>query len=355
MNGSCSGRPKGPVSKDAVRRDMDKFKGIAKGGWHPSGDRPISRETWKSDVKGIATGKKKDPYEDARNHQSAPLTSLKDPDSFGAPPKHAGSFGSTPATPSSPARPQQLGGWGSVVPASTPRQQQKEEEEVAKEPSGPYRTDTTGLRTDNLPRPPGRRDGAVQAPPTPPRQTSMASPPPALPTRQSQSRQPQSRPPQAAQAPAPYLPPRMTENPDEFTPPPPPTYNEATQPEQRDPASLNTGAINRLGQAGVSVPGFGIGSNSTGASSTQSPTITGHTGQLSELQQRFSRMNTGSQNQAPSPSSNNTAAAAAQKKPPPPPPKKAGLGNGNNGQPSSSGAGSAPPPLPMSSKPRPPT
>lgn len=58
---------------------MDKFKGLAKGGWHPPGDPSISRKTWKSDLKGMATGQKKpDAYEDARNHQSRPLASLQD-------------------------------------------------------------------------------------------------------------------------------------------------------------------------------------------------------------------------------------------------------------------------------------
>ncbi|KAK0985797.1 hypothetical protein LTR91_010533 [Friedmanniomyces endolithicus] len=70
---------------------MDKLKGVAKGGWHPTRDTlPIHRDSWKTDLKGIATGKKKDPYEEARSHQSTPLTTLRDPDSFGAPPKHTG-------------------------------------------------------------------------------------------------------------------------------------------------------------------------------------------------------------------------------------------------------------------------
>lgn len=62
---------------------MDKFKGLAKGGWHPPGDPSISRKTWKSDLKGMATGQKKpDAYEEARNHQSRPLASLQDRELF---------------------------------------------------------------------------------------------------------------------------------------------------------------------------------------------------------------------------------------------------------------------------------
>lgn len=57
---------------------MDKFKGLAKGGWHPAGDPSVSRKTWREDLKGMATGKKNDPYEKSRNHESRPLASLKD-------------------------------------------------------------------------------------------------------------------------------------------------------------------------------------------------------------------------------------------------------------------------------------
>lgn len=185
------------------------------------------------------------------------------------------------------------------------------------------------------------------------------------------------------------LPPRQNEYPDEHTPAPPPTYGEATQPQpqpqpqpqQPNPASLNQSAINRLGQAGVSVPGFGIGS-SNNAPPQAPPSNQGHPSQLNELQQRFSRLGAGSGSTQPSASpqaqpspvaswqqhrqqiQNNPilnyagqqtgvlpppagAAAAAKKKPaPPPPPKKSTL-QGNDG------AGPAPPPIPMSSKPRP--
>ena len=57
---------------------MDKLKGLGKGGWHPSGDPSISRKTWKSDLKGMATGKKNDPNEQKLNHESRPLASLRD-------------------------------------------------------------------------------------------------------------------------------------------------------------------------------------------------------------------------------------------------------------------------------------
>ncbi|KAF2480922.1 hypothetical protein BDY17DRAFT_326793 [Neohortaea acidophila] len=364
---------------------MDRLKGVAKGGWHPGGDAGIHRDTWKSDLKGMATGKTADKkhLETARNHTSVPLNALKDPESFGPPPKRGDAAGtsassSSSVAPSSPSRPQpRAGGLGAPVPPPRKRVEEEEEEEPQAPPL-PYRTDNTGLRTDHLPAPPTRRTPA-EVPAPPPRNSS-----PALPSRPQQQR---------PAAPSPMLPPRMNEYPDEHTPPPPPSYHEAaaTAVQQHAPV-LNQGAVNRLGQAGVSVSGFGIGKNSGGeASQSPASTALGHAGQLSELQQRFSRntgannaassspaapggisaasaselgqrfarLNTGSNNTA-SPTSgtpslsashatsalNAAAAIAAHKKPPPPPPpKKAGLTDG-------SGAGSAAPPLPMSSKPR---
>lgn len=360
---------------------MDKAKGIVKGGWHPSGDPTIHRKTWKSDVKSIATGKKtgeKGHYENAMAHQSAPLGGLKDPDSFGAPPKHREYYDEqgnslNPVTPKAVSKyeaPQRSnrpaaapGGWGAVVPSPVNRKQteeeQKQAEEEARQQRGPYQKDTTGLRTDNLP-PPVRRSDApssstaaapparnnISSPPAPPARNNVTSPP--VPQRQPQ--------PQAATRPTPTLPPRMNDHPDEYTPPAPPPYSEAAQPAQQDPAAINAGSASRLSQAGVSVPGFGIGGNANGAQ--QSPTSPqGHGGQLSELQQRFARMNTGAGAQPASPTSptsSSAAAAAAQKKPPPPPPpKKSTLNGATPAAAGSSGeSAAAPPPLPLSSKPR---
>lgn len=168
---------------------------------------------------------------------------------------------------------------------------------------GPYRTDTTGLSTANLPTPPAFRPNAATPPPAP-----ASRPKPSLPPR---------------------LPPRQTENVDEYTPPAPPSYGEAIQ--QPAAHTLNQGAMNRLGQAGVSVPGLGIGRNasppvpprqrtmapppppvrqSSGSSTTApppparqisgsstaaplSPPVTANNGpQLNELQNRFAKMTT---------------------------------------------------------------
>ncbi|KAF2161404.1 hypothetical protein M409DRAFT_69763 [Zasmidium cellare ATCC 36951] len=371
---------------------MDKMKGIAKGGWHSADNKVrgnsssggesrgigIHRDTWKSDLKGKVTGTKKDPYEEQKNHTSRPLASLQDPDSFGPPPKHSAYYGADgvsrtgtglsggSASRTGTASSGPSGGWGASAVQSGYAQQKREreererqmqEEQVQEEKAGPYRTDTSGLRTDHLPKPPVRRGEAASP-------AGVASPvnrtsSPALPPRQ---------PPRQAAAPPPSLPPRQNEYPDEYTPAPPPAYNEALRDppvqQNQDPAAINQGAATRLGQAGVSIPGFGIGGNNNN-SQPESPATRGPpAGQLNELQQRFARMNTGAaSNNAPSPASptspaNGPAAAAAQKKaPPPPPPKKAALhpaGLQNSGP---SGFNDEqpppPPPLPMSSKPRP--
>jgi len=311
---------------------MDKVKGLAKGGWHPSGDRPIHRDTWKSDIKGMATGKKKDPYEDARNHQSVPLSTLKDPGSFGPPPKHRDYYPNGAASsPSQPAGP--TGGLGAVVPAPRPHQQDQIQDEPPKPPE-PYRVDTTGLRTDNLPKPPARRvDGAAVGSPV--GNASSSLPP----------RQTPAVPPRRAAHPPPMLPPRMNDHPDEHTPAPPPPYPEATQ-RSEHPAAINVGAANRLGQAGVSVPGFGIGSRASPPQTPVGPTSS----QLTELQQRFSRMNAGSPTFQTSPPQSPASPAATRKHPPPPPPKKSGLAGGS--RPGSSNDAPVPPPIPSASKPR---
>ncbi|KAH9830685.1 hypothetical protein Tdes44962_MAKER08995 [Teratosphaeria destructans] len=340
---------------------MNKFKEVAKGGWKPQGDRPIHRDTWKKDLKGIATGRKEDPYAYAHEHHSAPLATLRDPASFAPPPKHRDYYPNGPAPAPSASTsgraiepPAPTGGLGSVVPAARPRPQEVVHEEPP-EPPEPYRVDTSGLRTDNLPKPPVKRIGPggadspvhTPSPTLPPRTSSPALParsgggPPAPP------RQTPSLPARSGAGPPPGLPPRMTENPTEHTPAPPPPYNEAT----KDPAYISQAAASSLGRAEVSVPGFGIG---TQASTPQLPVA--HTGQLSELQQRFQRMNTGAQARSSSPAASTPvpsaasaplAAAAAKKPPPPPPPKKAALAGG--GPPGTT----APPPIPISSKPKP--
>lgn len=226
----------------------------------------------------------------AREHQSTPLSTLKDPSSFAPPPKRLDYNGGTAGSATSSSA-----GLASAPPGSARQRLQEKaeaarraEEEANRPPPGPYRTDTTGLNTAHLPKPPAFRPNAISPPPTP---NATSRPAPSLPPR---------------------LPPRQNSNPDAYTAPPPPTYNEATQQGTASQGILNQGALNRLGQAGVSVPGFGIGrtasppvparqtasppvphrqsSNSSAPTSPLAPA--GHTSQMSELQNRFSKMAT---------------------------------------------------------------
>lgn len=146
------------------------------------------------------------------------------------------------------------------------------EEEEEKPPPGPYRVDTTGLSTTNLPKPPVRRlDGASPAPRPPPTAFASGAPKPAprLPPR---------------------LPPRQNSRPDLNTPEPPPSYNEAAHYQAPDP-----GALNRLGQSGISVPGFDIGRTASPPkppprSPSATPPGAPQAAQVNELQARFARI-----------------------------------------------------------------
>ncbi|KAF2795349.1 hypothetical protein K505DRAFT_336097 [Melanomma pulvis-pyrius CBS 109.77] len=354
---------------------MSGLKDLAKGGWHPKG-KTGGKESWRGDFKGANTvagwmGKGKDTNQEALDHQSAPLSTLKDPASFGPPPKRT-----LAAAPDS-------SGLGAPVPTPTRQQrlqEAEEEEEANKPPPGPYRADTTGLSTAQLPKPPLRRPG--QAPSPPPSRESAPKPKPKLPPR---------------------LPPRQNSHPDAYAETPPPTYNDSTQDSAPAQGYLNQSALDRLGQSGVSVPGFNIGrtasppipprQNAPLPSNPPHSPVTGasHGPQLSELQSRFAKMSTpsvGGQTPAPLNTSNSnsvlgqhgekpttgrrtpsslaqkygianvgmssaspiasplqspTHSGIGKKPPPPPPPKKKEL-TGN--------AGGEAPPVPLGSKPK---
>lgn len=232
----------------------------------------------------------------AQEHVSRPLATLKDPASFGPPPKnvnyHGGAALPNEITPhrggiGAPLTESQISGASRAVQSP----QAEEEEEPAKPPppSLPYRADRTGLRTDNLPPPPVHRD----------LNKSSATPPP-----------PSTRSPGPATQPR--LPPRLPSRQNTMSPPvnepPPPSYDAvASKPNTTStptPTSyINQSAANRLGQAGVSVPAFGIGkqTESNPWQSEKSQTRPSGTNQLSELQSRFARMNSQESAAAPSP------------------------------------------------------
>lgn len=173
-------------------------------------------------------------------------------------------------------------------------QRQQERTRKPAPPPVPYRTNTTGINTQNLPKPPVRRPGQVEGQATSTSATATR-PKPSLPPR---------------------LPPRQNSHPGDNAPEPPPTYTVATQQEQpsAQDGCLNQGALGRLGKAGVSVPGFGMGGGrvqtyspethlpnpwSDQASPTDSPTIS-QTPSLGGLQSRFGKLSTAA---APPPSS----------------------------------------------------
>lgn len=300
----------------------------------------------------VGKGKKVSDY-DSSNHQSAPLSSLQDPAQFGPPPKRTGtsdSFGSagSPRTSTAPSTASSGGGlgttlgrdYGSSLQAKRDRERREAEEEAemkANAPPVPYRTDTTGLSTAGFAPPPKPRleDG------TPPAASARAKPglPPRLPAR-------------AAAVPA----------------TPPPSYEHVEKETvNTDRGVMNQGSLNRLGQAGISVPGLGIGAGPetpprlptrhqaspapapASPPAAPQPSVMGHGGQMNELQARFARMNSTSSSAAgdtPQARIASPTSPTGKKPPPPPPPKKKEL----HSEPT--GAAAAPPPIPLASKPR---
>ncbi|KAL2853346.1 hypothetical protein BJY01DRAFT_73965 [Aspergillus pseudoustus] len=273
---------------------MSGFKGIMKDGWHPKG-RDGKKESWRNDFKGVNQvagwmGKGKDKDEDRENHVSRPLASLKDPSSFGPPPKHIKYHGAG-ALPNE-TTPDRTG-WGAPLSQAqinlqnSQRQQEEEEEkrkaeEAAKRPPVPYRANRTGIDTSNLP-PPPRRVATPELEPISASPKLRPSVPPRVPPRTN------TLTPTTSQSPSP---------PPAYTPSPP-----AEQTRAAADAYLNHAATSRLSQAGVSVPALGIGSK---PSTPTSHSTTGYAGQapVNELQSRFSqlRTNSTSPNTPPAPS-----------------------------------------------------
>ncbi|KAI8950889.1 hypothetical protein F4801DRAFT_315399 [Xylaria longipes] len=320
------------------------------GGW-----KDVVKSGWQggSSLKGQVVGQVKglvgrgDSPTPREQHVATPRSSLRDPSSFGPPPKHVAAYGRTtqtqPATgpaassytptQSSAADPAASRVYGSVQPYQA---QHVAEEEPPAEPR-PYRVDTTGLSTSHLPPPPTRSGSGARSPQSPvaysPAPTAKPKAPPSLPPR---------------------LPPRSGNS----TPSPTIASEQAAS-----RGHLNQGAIDRLGAAGISVPGFGIGGGGgtppppPGARpSTGLPSQGPGYGQVDELQARFARMASSSPVQA---SGNGTTAGTQQrpvgqvpsvlgkKKPPPPPISKKPELSGTRGA-----SADTPPPIPLATRPR---
>ncbi|KAI0128381.1 hypothetical protein BJ170DRAFT_594233 [Xylariales sp. AK1849] len=279
---------------------MPDLKGIVKNGWHPGKE----GSTLKGQVNGLL-GRGDKNESSSSPHVSRPLSELRDPASFAPPPKRDPSQPIAPCAPTlGPTHQQSYNKPAPLPPARqqnaspTQQYQQRQEEGIAEAPAQPkpWKLDTTGLSTSHLPPPPGRKDGAdgrspqSGAPPTysSARATPVSSGPPSLPPR---------------------LPPRSgTSSPARAQSPASPNRPQT----QAQPGYLNQGAVNRLGAAGISVPGLGIGSKPSSSGSappppppTRSPvpaTSTTSPSQINELQSRFSRLGTtSSQLNTPSP------------------------------------------------------
>ncbi|KAI1771347.1 hypothetical protein F4818DRAFT_429839 [Hypoxylon cercidicola] len=248
---------------------MTDWKGIVKNGWHPEKEGTSLR----GQVKGLIGRGDKSSSESSSGHSAPPISSLRDPSSFGPPPKRVG-YSASPVgvrNPGSPA--QQHQPYQPPHAELTYGVQQQTEEPVVE--SRPYRVDTTGLSTSHLPPPPVRRDSPERRDqnPPPPYATKLGGPP--------------------------SLPPRL-----------PPRSGNASPAQTQSPVStggsqaggfyLNQGAVDRLGAAGISVPGLGIGKTPP-PPPPRSPAATAgglsskaSSGQLNELQSRFSRLGTSS-------------------------------------------------------------
>ncbi|KAL1860971.1 hypothetical protein Plec18167_003746 [Paecilomyces lecythidis] len=275
---------------------MSGFRGIMKDGWHPKG-KDGGKESWRGDFKGIdqvagwlGKGKDTSPREE---HVSRPLSTLKDPASFGPPPRHINSHGGA-AVPSrttperrslgAPLSQDQIQKQNARLEAEY--YEQERESERPPPPPRPYVADTTGLSTNNLPPPPVRRiNSPAQSTPT----TSTSSrhtprPPPRLPARRDTPSQP---------------------------PTPPPAYSPTQEQDPESHEYLNQHATSRLSQAGVAVPGLGIGGTNGGRDSAPSAPSRS-TGPVNELQSRFSRMSTSSSTADPETTSSRQDYSASQ-------------------------------------------
>jgi hypothetical protein len=140
---------------------MSKFKDIAKGGWHPEKGKDGKSRSLRGDNKGINTvagwmGKGKDSHsnDEARDHVSRPLATLKDPYAFGPPPKnvsyHGGAALPNQITPDTRGLGAPLTREEIEARRMAEEAEEQRETEDAARPRGPpipYRKDTTGLST----------------------------------------------------------------------------------------------------------------------------------------------------------------------------------------------------------------
>lgn len=217
-------------------------------------------------------GKGKDASDDRSEHISQPLSSLKDPSAFGPPPRHINYHGAGALPNETTPDRRGMGAPLSQEQIDYQNYQHQQaieaEEEAAQKPAPPpvpYRVNTTGLSTNNLPPPPVRRLDS-------PSSGSSAS---------SKPKGPQV---------PPRVPPR-NDSPATSTLPPPP-YSVTTP--SASQGYVNQEATSRLSNAGVSVPALGIEEQNGSSSYTSTAR-----NKMNDLQSRFSQMRTDSGSSSP--------------------------------------------------------
>ncbi|KAI0598520.1 hypothetical protein F4775DRAFT_592241 [Biscogniauxia sp. FL1348] len=149
---------------------MTDWKGIVKNGWHPEKE----GSSLKGQVKGLLNrgGDKPSESNHSSNHSPVPITSLRDPSSFGPPPKHVGSGSGSHVLPppssttssQGPPLPSRGGGPPNAHQQRPVTATGAEDLAATGEPK-PFRADNTGLSTSHLPPPPLRSGRAHVAPP----------------------------------------------------------------------------------------------------------------------------------------------------------------------------------------------
>ena len=236
----------------------------------------------------MGKGKDTSSRQDSRDHVSRPITTLKDPSTFGPPPRkvdyNGGAASSRVTTPIS-------SGLGAPLTADEIREQEVGLQREATEEQGPqkpkpppvpFRADTTGLSTSNLPKPPVRRL-EQEVPPRTSTASPSSKPKPSLPPR---------------------LPPRQNSHPTASAIPRPPPNRSPSSTVTPQKNHVNQGTLDRLGSAGVSVPGLGIGKRDepenpwqdqeSTSTSTTVPATQSQGSQFRELQSRFSKVSASS-------------------------------------------------------------
>ncbi|CAI7599839.1 unnamed protein product [Penicillium glandicola] len=269
---SGSGSGQASESQGGIRGSVSGWMGKGKEG--DSSSSSSGQGGIRGQMKGHVAGwmgKGNESNSDRADHVSRPLSSLKDPSSFGPPPKHINYHGAAAVPNQTTPDRRGLGAPLSQDQINAQHAHQQEiaeaEEEQLKKPAPPpvpYRADTSGLSTDHLPPPPVRRlDSASPTSTSSLSKSKPPKPPPRLPARNGS---PSSDPPPPAYSPEPVI--------------------------SHD--YINQDATSRLANAGISVPGFGIGQEKS-SSPAHTP--------VNELQSRFSQMNTSASPSAPTPPS----------------------------------------------------